>query len=240
MRSQTRRTGTSQIQTCFDSCGEKRSLNEESVLGLVGEGMLDRFGARIDELESVVREIAIDITTGTFVEKLPPQKVWEKTGNRITMVNELTKELREYLFMLKPENVPSIEQQVTGIYERLNSFQETFKTGATAIGGSQLSIEELRKALVEVSEFISLCRAVKAEPSEIISEILQLREGKKTEVFTINEAKIQRLGYLVKEAQSSYKEAAETIKRLEGYIVSLRSEYENLVVSLYKKGDEKA
>ena len=201
--------------------------------------MLDRFGDRINELESVVREIAIDITTGTFVEKLPPQKVWEKTSNRIMMVNELIKELREYLFMLKPENVPSIEQQVTGIYERLNLFQETFKTGTSAIGGSQLSIEELRKALVEVSEFISLCRAVKAEPSEIINEILQLREGKKTEVFAINEAKIQHLGNLVKEAQASYKEAAETIKRLEGHIESLRSEYESLVVNLYKKEDEK-
>lgn len=201
--------------------------------------MLDRFGDRINELESVVREIAIDITTGTFVEKLPPQKVWEKTSNRIMMVGELTKELREYLFMLKPENVPSIEQQVTGIYERLNSFQETLKKGTTAIGGSQLSIEELRKALVEVSEFISLCRAVKAEPSEIINEILQLREGKKTEVFAITEAKIQHLGNLVKEAQASYKEAAETIKRLEGRIESLRSEYESLLVSLYKKEDEK-
>lgn len=201
--------------------------------------MLDRFGDRIDELESIVREIAIDITTGTFVEKLTPQKVWEKTSNRIMMVNELIKELREYLFILKPENVPSIEQQVTGIYERLNLFQETFKTGTSAIGGSQLSIEELRKALVEVSEFISLCRAVKAEPSEIINEILQLREGKKTEVFAITEAKIQHLGNLVKEAQASYKEAAETIKRLEGHIESLRSEYESLVVSLYKKEDEK-
>ena len=42
--------------------------------------MLDRFSDRIDELEAVVRKIAVDITTGTFVERLPPGEVWEKTG----------------------------------------------------------------------------------------------------------------------------------------------------------------
>ena len=87
--------------------------------------MIDRFGDRINELESVIREIAIDITTGTVVDRLPPEKVWEKTGPRVSMVRELIKELREYLYILKPEKVPTIQRSVTGIFERLVLFKES-------------------------------------------------------------------------------------------------------------------
>jgi hypothetical protein len=206
---------------------------------MLGERMLNRFGDRIDELESIVREIAIDITTGTFVEKLPPEKVWEKTGDRIEMVSGLIRELREYLFMLKPEKVPSIQQQVADIYERLGAFQERLKLDVEAPGGgTRLSIDELRQALVEISEFVSFCRAVKAEPSDIINSILRLREAQITEEFSIAESKIKRLRNLVKEAQSSQREATEASKRLENQLETIRSEYEDLIVSLYRKEEE--
>jgi hypothetical protein len=206
---------------------------------MLGERMLNRFGDRIDELESIVREIAIDITTGTFVEKLPPEKVWEKTGDRIEMVSGLIRELREYLFMLKPEKVPSIQQQVADIYERLGAFQERLKLDVEAPGGgTRLSIDELRQALVEISEFVSFCRAVKVEPSDIINSILRLREAQITEEFSIAESKIKRLRNLVKEAQSSQREATEASKRLENQLEAIRSEYEDLIVSLYRKEEE--
>ena len=69
--------------------------------------MLERFSDRINELETVSREIAIDITTGAIMERLPPKRIWERAGERVTMVGELIKELREYLFIMKPEKVPT-------------------------------------------------------------------------------------------------------------------------------------
>ena len=201
--------------------------------------MLNRFGERIDELESVVRDIAIEITTGTFVERLPPEKVWEKTGDRIDLVSELIRELREYLTILRPEKVPSIQQQVTKIYERFGVFQDQFKPDAGVLSGiPPVSIDDLRQALVEISEFVSLCRAVKAEPSEVIGTVLQLREGQRTEEFSLAETRIQRLGDLVREALASQRLSAEASKRLENQLEALRSEYESLLASLYKKAEE--
>jgi hypothetical protein len=127
--------------------------------------MIDRFGDRIKELESVVREIAIDITTGTVVDRLPPEKVWETTGPKVSMVRELIKELREYLYILKPEKVPTIQRNVTGIFERLDLFQESLTLDRGIEGkNSQVSVDELRKALSEISEFVSLCRAIHPHP----------------------------------------------------------------------------
>lgn len=201
--------------------------------------MLNRFGERIDELESVVRDIAIEITTGTFVERLPPEKVWEKTGDRINLVSELIRELREYLTILRPEKVPSIHQQVTKIYERFGVFQDKLKPEAEALSGiPPVSIDDLRQALVEISEFVSLCRAVKAEPSEVIGAVLQLREGQRTKEFSLAETRIQRLGDLVREALASQRLSAEASKRLESQLEALRSEYESLLASLYKKAEE--
>lgn len=198
--------------------------------------MLDRFSDRIDELESVMREIAIDTTTITFVERLPPEKVWEKTGSRVTLVGELVKELKEYLLILKPEKVPTIQRHVTGIYERLDVFKETLRADtADATEKSQAPIDELRQALVDISGFISLCREIRAAPSPVISSILSLREGKNVDVQPVTHAKMQHLGELIKEAQASHKEIAEISTKMEYQLDDIKSEYENLMLSIRKK-----
>lgn len=196
--------------------------------------MLDRFDDRINELESVVREIAIEMTTGTFVERLPPERVWDKTGDRITLAGELINELKEYLFMLKPEKVPTIQRQVNSIYERLGIFKEALSEGAADVK-SHVSVDELRQALVDISEFVSLCRAVKSEPSEVIGSIIYLREGQRTEALTLSKERLQQLGDLVKGAQASFREASEASSRMERQLEAIRSEYERLLSSLMKK-----
>ncbi|MFB0557479.1 MAG: hypothetical protein ACETVY_00030 [Candidatus Bathyarchaeia archaeon] len=201
------------------------------------EGLLERFGDRINELEAVVREIAIEMTTGTFVERLPPERVWDKTGDRITMAGELINELKEYLFMLKPEKVPAIQRQVNSIYERLGIFKEALSEEAADVK-SHVSVDELRQALVDISEFVSLCRAVKSEPSDVIGAIISLREGQRTEAFTVSKERLQHLGDLVKEAQASYREATEVSSRMERQLEAIRSEYERLLTSLMKKEEE--
>ncbi|MFQ6053842.1 MAG: hypothetical protein ACE5OO_06430, partial [Candidatus Bathyarchaeia archaeon] len=67
-----------------------------------------------------MREIAVDIATGTLVERLPPGRIWERVGERVTMVEELLKELREYLSIVKPEKVPTIRRRLASIFERLD------------------------------------------------------------------------------------------------------------------------
>jgi hypothetical protein len=201
--------------------------------------MLDRFGDRIKELESVVREIAIDITTGTVVDRLPPEKVWETTGPKISMVRELIKELREYLYILKPEKVPTIQRSITGIFERLDLFKESLtKDRGAEEGGSQVSVDELRNALGEISEFVSLCRAIKADPSEIIQSVIDLRQGQKSDASSITEARMKYLGDLVKEAQSSYGEITELSSKMEHQLAAIKAECEDLYLSLSKKEKE--
>ena len=200
--------------------------------------MLERFEGRIDELESVVRELAIDITTGTVVDRIPPDEVWAETGERVIVVREFIKELREYLYILKPEKVPTIQGKVTGIYERLDIFKESLIHEGAEEANAKASIEELRKALEEIAEFTSLCRAIKDDPSEIIQTILELRENQQTDRPPMTPAKMMRLGDLLKNARESHGEIAELVAQLDGRLVEAREEYDELYFSLSRKEEE--
>lgn len=197
--------------------------------------MLERFEGRVNELESVVRELAIDITTGTVVDRIPPEKVWEETGERINVVRELIKELREYLSILKPEKVPTIQLRVTGIFERLDIFKESLTQEGAEEGTAKASIDELRKALEEIAEFTSLCRAIQADPSEIIQTILELRENQQTDRPPMTPAKMMRLGDLVKNARESQAEITALVAQLKGRLAEVKEEYDELYFSLSRK-----
>jgi DnaJ-domain-containing protein 1 len=200
--------------------------------------MLERFEGRIDELESVVRELAIEITTGTVVDRIPPDEVWAKTGERVTVVRELIKELREYLYIIKPEKVPTIQGKVTGIFERLDIFKESLTQESAEEANAKSSIEELRKALEEIAEFTSLCREIQDDPSEIIQTILQLRESQQTDRPPMTPAKMMRLGNLLKNAREIHGKTAELVAQLDGELVEVKEEYDELFFSLSKKEEE--
>ncbi len=204
----------------------------------MGLEMLERFEGRVNELESVVRELAIDITTGTVVDRIPPEKVWEETEERITVVRELIKELREYLSILKPEKVPTIQRRVTGIFERLDIFKESLTQEGTEEGTARASIDELRKALEEIAEFTSLCRAIREDPSEIIQTILELRENQQTDRPPMTPAKMMRLGDLVKNTRESHGEITELVAQLDERLAEVKEEYDELYFSLSRKEEE--
>jgi len=201
----------------------------------MGLGMLERFEGRVNELELVVRELAIDITTGTVVDRIPPEKLWEETGERVNVVRELIKELREYLSILKPEKVPTIQLRVTGIFERLDVFKESLTQEGAEEGTAKASIDELRKALEEIAEFTSLCRAIQEDPSEIIQTILELRENQQTDRPPMTPAKMMRLGDLVKNARESQAEITALVTQLEGRLAEVKEEYDELYFSLSRK-----
>ena len=200
--------------------------------------MLERFEGRIDELESVVRELAIDITTGTVVDRIPSDEVWAETGERVTVVRELIKELREYLYILKPEKVPTIQGKVTGIFERLDIFKESLTQEGAEEANEKAPIEELRKALEEIAEFTSLCRSIRDDPSEIIQAILELRENQQTDKAPMTPAKMMRLGDLLKNAREFHGEIVELVSQLDGRLAEVKEEYDELYFSLSRKEEE--
>lgn len=198
--------------------------------------VLDRFEDRIDEVERTIKEMAIDITTGTFVDKLSPEQMWESMEDRVKLVGDLVNELREYLYMLKPERVPSIQRYVTGINERLSLFEETLRGDeGSAQDDSKESVEELRQALVDITEFVSFCRLVKTEPSETINEILVLRANQATDAPPMTQERMRRLGDLVSDAQASTEESTELLSKMGGQLEAVKAEYERLLFSLKKK-----
>jgi hypothetical protein len=204
----------------------------------MGLRMLERFEGRVNELESVVRELAIDITTGTVVDRIPPEKMWEETGERITIVRELLKELREYLTILKPEKVPTIQRRVSGILERLDIFKESLTGEGAEEGTAKASIYELRKALEEIADFTSLCREIREAPSEIIHTILELRANQQNDRSPMTPAKMMRLGDMVKNAQESHGEIAKFVAQLDTMLAEVKEEYDELYFSLSRKEDE--
>jgi len=200
--------------------------------------LLERFNERIDQLEDVIKQIAIEITTGTFVEKLPPEKVWEKTGDQVNLMVELIKELREYLFVLKPEKVATSEKYITGIYERLDVFKEYLGVEKDAVvGSSSASMDELRKALVNITEFISYCRRVKNDPNEVISTILDLRDNQASEQVGISSEKLRVMGDKVKETQEYLQEYSKMSAEMENKIEALKTEYDRMVYSMKQKDE---
>ena len=200
--------------------------------------MLERLEGRINQLESAVRELAIDITTGTVVDRIPLERVWEETGDRITIVRELIKELREYVTLLKPEQVPTIQRRVSSIFERLDIFKESLTGEGAEVGTSKASIDELRKALEEIAEYTSLCREIREDPSEIIKTILELRENQQTDRSPMTPAKMMRLGDMVRNAQESHGEISKFVAQLDAKLAGVKEEYDELYFSLSRKEDE--
>jgi hypothetical protein len=191
--------------------------------------MLDRFSDRIEEMESVMRELAIDVTTGSFVDRLPPERVWERTEDRIELVSGLLRELREYLFILKPESVPSIQRRILSINEHLEVFKETLKReddeGNVAYPES---IDELRRALSELTGFLALCRDVRGSPSPVIKAILELKDGEDMDISTEIMAKMKLLENLIRSAQKSHIEASELDSMTTRQFETIRLELEKL------------
>lgn len=216
------------------------AVNEDGQQGCRREiGLLERFSDRISELEAIVREIAVDITTGALVERLPPKRIWERVGERVTLVGEMLKELREYLSIMKPEKVPTIQRHVVAINERLELFKETLERDSLdPQESSRRALEELRQALVEISDFLSLCKEVRATPSPVISAILSMRGGRVSEVSPDTWARMERLADLIKSSQAAYQDIVELTSRMENQLDAIRSEYESLMFSFRKKEEQ--
>ena len=191
--------------------------------------MMEEFKAKLDSLEDVVKDIAVDITTGVIVERLPPEKVWEKAGDRVLKITSLTKELKEALLTIKPERAPTVEKYAAMIVEGLEKFRETLFRPGEALERSREGIEQLRRSLVNVSDFMSICREALSNPSPVIREIMSLKERAVVKTPTSYAERLSSLLDTVSVIQSILRETLSALTRIDGELSSVKGEVERLL-----------
>ena len=194
--------------------------------------MMEEFKDKLDSLEDVVKDIAVDITTGVIVERLPPERIWEKAGDRALRISSLTKELEEILLTVKPERAPTVERYVKMIVEGLEKFRETLFRPGDPLERSREGIEQLRRSLVTVSDFMAVCRDALSNPSPVIREIMSLKERAVVRGPTRYEDRLARLSDAVSTVQSILREALSALTRIDGELSSIRSEVERLLAGV--------
>ena len=191
--------------------------------------MMEEFKAKLDSLEDVVKDIAVDITTGVIVERLPPEKVWEKAGDRVLKITSLTKELKEALLTIKPERAPTVERYVAMIVEGLEKFRETLFRPGEPLERSREGIEQLRRSLVNVSDFMSICREALSNPSPVIREIMSLKERAVVKTPASYAERLSSLLDTVSVIQSILRETLSALTRIDGELSSIKGEVERLL-----------
>ena len=191
--------------------------------------MMEEFKAKLDSLEDVVKDIAVDITTGVIVERLPPEKVWEKAGDRVLKITSLTKELKEALLTIKPERAPTVEKYAAMIVEGLEKFRETLFRPGEPLERSREGIEQLRRSLVNVSDFMSICREALSNPSPVIREIMSLKERAVVKTPTTYAERLSSLLDTVSVIQSILRETLSALTRIDGELSSVKGEVERLL-----------
>jgi len=191
--------------------------------------LMEEFKAKLDSLEDVVKDIAVDITTGVIVERLPPEKVWEKAGDRVLKITSLTKELKEALLTIKPERAPTVEKYAAMIVEGLEKFRETLFRPGEPLERSREGIEQLRRSLVNVSDFMSICREALSNPSPVIREIMSLKERAVVKTPTSYAERLSSLLDTISVIQSILRETLSALTRIDGELSSVKGEVERLL-----------
>ena len=142
------------------------------------------YNEQIDEFERELQKVSIDISSGNISESISPEDLWSKAETSVTLFKELTKNLREIMFIMKPEKNPIIKQVFKATIQPLNAFKEIlFRKTPDPLANSKLAIEALRKAMDEGNNFLDLAKDIRDNPSPIIQEILKLREVYETKEY---------------------------------------------------------
>jgi len=146
----------------------------------VGVLIFEELGRRIGELEAVLQKVATDIASGALLERVQPMDLWNKSEASVTLLKMLAESCREAMTLLKPEKALTVEQRFGALAHPLNVFRDIlFQKSNEPLANSRLAFEQLRKALMEGSDFLVLAKEIRSNPSPAIQEILLLREEKK-------------------------------------------------------------
>lgn len=135
------------------------------------------FGRDINEFENLLQKIATDITGGVIFERLPAAEIWNRSESSATSLHGLAERIMETMLLLRPERTPVIKTRFNAVLSPLKGFKETlFQKTGDPVDNARLALEQLRKSVMEGSEFVRLARHIEGQPSPAITEILKLRE----------------------------------------------------------------
>ena len=141
--------------------------------------ILEEFSQRVGELDAVLQKVATDIASGVLLERVQPMDLWNNSEASVTLLKMLAENCRETMTLLKPEKALAVEQRFRALTQPLNVFKDIlFQKTNDPLANSRLAFEQLRKALMEGSDFLILAREIRGNPSPAVQEILRLREEK--------------------------------------------------------------
>lgn len=139
--------------------------------------LIDDYNQSVSQFEDLLQKITSGMTTGVVFERLPPSELWRRSEADVTSLQSLAEHLKDLMLVLKPEKAPTVEKRAEGLRRPLNNFREVVHRGSEdSMSDSRLALEELRKAVVQGSDFLDLAKEVKQKPSQVITEVLRLRE----------------------------------------------------------------
>jgi len=149
------------------------------------ENDYDRY---IGEFEELLQKIATEITSSVLLERILPRDLWNKAEPSVMSLRGLAEKLTEIMYLLKPEKTPTIEKRFRELIQPLNAFKDLlFEKAEHPLTNSKLALEKLREAMEKGSDFLTLAKNIRNEPSKGIMEILKLKEvyGAKEYISTV-------------------------------------------------------
>jgi len=137
----------------------------------------ESFRRDINEFEELLQKIATDITSGVIFERLLPAEIWNRSESSATDLSNLVERIRGNMLLLKPERTSSIEARFKAVVGPLNAFKDVlFQKTGDPVGKARQALEQLRRSVMEGSDLVKLAKEIEGSPSEMISEVLRLRE----------------------------------------------------------------
>jgi len=213
--------------------------------------ILEEFSHRVDELEAVLQKVATDIASGVLLERVQPIDLWKKSEASVTLLKMLAENCRETMTLLKPEKATTVEQRFRALTQPLGVFRDIlFQKTSDPLANSRLAFEQLRKALMESSDFLILAKEIRGNPSPAIREILRLREEKEgakesTSAILTSETQLKQTHLLAEveslrlSVASMEKTLGEIRERLGSIEENLRTESTSLETEASQKGSPK-
>ena len=139
--------------------------------------IVEDFRRDIEEFENLLQKIATGITSGVIFERLPPAEIWDRSESSVTTLQNLAERVREAMLLLKPEKTSLIETRFKAVLDPLDAFKEAlFQETEDPVGDARLGLEQLRRSVMEGSDLLKLAKDIEGNPSEVITEVLKLRE----------------------------------------------------------------
>jgi len=139
--------------------------------------VIQDYEIKISQFEDLLQRITADTTSSVVFEKMTPSEVWEQSQRDVTSLRDLAKELKEFMLILKPDRAPTIKRRIEALLKPLSNFEEILlRKSEGSPDDSRIALDELRKAVMEGSNFLELAKEIRDNPAESIATLLKLKE----------------------------------------------------------------